>query len=207
MTTALAVAVKPGVPAVCLSAHVRDEPLTEAVLIPDPLRPRKAVRGARTAGGERTWLRQQESGAGRHTLPGCATVRVSCSGRSFVFQLEQGALASARRRPLSCLLTRRCPVGPPLQPRRLQAPACSGSPSQLDSSLNSAGASRLRARLLPRGVLDVRLEWLCSLLQYGFVVQLRFRDALSSALMLSQRVTGFGRSPPLFDSREQRRIL
>ena len=101
MNTTLAVAVKPGVPSVCLSAHVRDEQLTEAVLVPDPLRPRKAVRGARTAGGERTWLRKQECDTGGSPLPGCATVRVSCSGRSFEFQLEQGALAPARRRLLS----------------------------------------------------------------------------------------------------------
>ena len=100
MATVLGVAVKPGVPAVCLSAHVRDEQLAEVLLIPDPSRPRKAVRGARSAGGERTWLRQQASDSGGRPLPGCATVHVSCGGHSFEFQFKQGALTPAHR----CLL-------------------------------------------------------------------------------------------------------
>lgn len=94
----LAVSVAPGVPALLLTAHVRDEQLTELALVPDSSRPRKAVRGARSAGGERTWLRRQESQPASRALPGSAIVHVSCGGRSFEFQLEHGARAPARRR-------------------------------------------------------------------------------------------------------------
>ena len=147
MSSALGVAVKPGVPAVRLSAHVRDEQLAEVFLVPDPLRPRKAVRGARTAGGERTWLQQQKSYAGGRPLPGCATVHVACNGRSFAFQLEQGALAPGRFATASSRLPADTPPSrrpSPPQPRRARAPACSEEPSLQESSLTLAGAPLAR---------------------------------------------------------------
>ena len=170
------VAVKPGVPAVFLSAHVRDEQLAEAVLIPDPSRPRKAVRGARTAGGERTWLRRQETNTGGRPLPGSATVHVACNGRSFEFQLEQGAFAPACQRLLSPgPLTRRRPVTSFLSASARPSAGVHRKPvaSGLEFELGRCAACATEARGRRAPALSLIFS---SLLQCGFVVQLRFRE-------------------------------
>lgn len=101
---------RPVAVAVCLTAHVRDEQLAEVALVPDPSRPRKAVRGARSAGGERTWLRKHEAQpAAACSLPGGAAVHVSCGGHCFEFQLEHGARARRATPPAVATLTRAVP--------------------------------------------------------------------------------------------------
>ena len=85
-----------------MTAHLRDEQLAEVALLPDPSRPRKAVRGARSAGGERVWLRRHETQPAACPLPGSATVHVSCSDQRFEFQLEHGARALRGAAGCSC---------------------------------------------------------------------------------------------------------
>lgn len=73
------------------------EPLCVLELVPDLARPRKVVRGAKSAGGERTWLRVRDAtGAARAQLPGDARLRVSCCGATAEFCLRNGACPGSR---------------------------------------------------------------------------------------------------------------
>ena len=64
----------------------RNEQVGELLLVPNGARARKAVRGARTAGGERTWLRLC---APVGPMPRDARLHVLCYGHSVEFALQQ----------------------------------------------------------------------------------------------------------------------
>jgi len=170
--------VAPRVPVVCVTAHVCDKQLAEFELVPDPSRPRKAVRGARSAGGERTWLRKQQTQPAASPLPGSATALVSCGGRTFEFQLEHGAHAPPHHAFLAGSLTLACPVASG-QLRRVRVPACCGSQPFLERSLRSAGAFACAPPCQDGSRLNLCQR---SLLHDGFALQLRFRVAAAGAL-------------------------
>jgi hypothetical protein len=79
------------VPEVAVTVLAHDAVCADAVLVPDAARAPKVVRGARTAGGERTWLRVRY-GQAPPLVPHHARLRVVCCGLAVEFALHAGAL-------------------------------------------------------------------------------------------------------------------
>ncbi len=87
---------------VSVAAFAHTDLLCEFALVADATRARKLVRGARSAGGERTWLRLRERVEGLpDTLPHDARLRVSYGALTAEFALDTGAFAHTHAHALA----------------------------------------------------------------------------------------------------------